>query len=105
MMHEVLMAISPEPWSVAHGAHGTQAPACQSAGGEAYHLAHARSRACSRPTAEELQARAVAASEAARLSVRATSLGGNDGGASGASDVSPGQPAQYNVIGAGRGIA
>src|SRR5699024_11369821 len=103
-MHEVLMSMATGTWAVEHGAHGAQAHSCQRADGAGYYFEYARSIELSRPAAEELPARAVAAFEAAQLNVRTTSFGGDDGGASGASHVSPGAVAQYNVIAAGRGI-
>src|SRR5699024_10227876 len=85
--------------------HNPKAHSCQRTDGAGYYFEYARSIELSRPAAEELPARAVTALRAAQLSVRTTSFGGDDGGASGSSTASPGQAAQYNVIGAGRGIA
>src|SRR5699024_1691409 len=85
--------------------HNPKAHSCQRTDGAGYYFEYARSIELSRPAAEELPARAVTALRAAQLSVRTTSFGGDDGGASGASTAAPGQAAQYNVIAAGWGIA
>lgn len=128
-MHEVVMAIHTGTWSVDHGAHGAQSSPCPDEDGRLGHyFEYARSLHVLGESAEQLQARALAAFQAQQMSVTTSVFGiaGNqDGTRSRRADASmqEAEPtaesehasesvaaeaapaAQYNVLAAGRGIA